>query len=177
MALSSQVGLEPGWPASGLVLSVRRREYQRVSKLTGQLALPGLGEALGRRLLDEAWHSAPNHSQPQTCIERVEVGGLPAPRAAKGAANQLPEQLAGDPDAEGGDRVRIMPLGAKAATPGAGSRRGFPAAVVRDDRLAQRGKNGSARPPGTHRRRCKAWRDDENRASRALRSAPIPALA
>jgi hypothetical protein len=24
-------------------------------------------------LLDEAWHSAPNHSQPQTCIERVEV--------------------------------------------------------------------------------------------------------
>lgn len=24
-------------------------------------------------LLDDAWHSAPNHSQPQTCIERVEV--------------------------------------------------------------------------------------------------------
>jgi hypothetical protein len=24
-------------------------------------------------LLDAAWHSAPNHSQPQTCIERVEV--------------------------------------------------------------------------------------------------------
>ena len=25
------------------------------------------------QLLDDAWHSAPNHSQPQTCIERVEV--------------------------------------------------------------------------------------------------------
>jgi len=24
-------------------------------------------------LLDGSWHSAPNHSQPQTCIERVEV--------------------------------------------------------------------------------------------------------
>ena len=24
-------------------------------------------------LLDDAWHTAPNHSQPQTCIERVEV--------------------------------------------------------------------------------------------------------
>ena len=25
------------------------------------------------QLLDDAWRSAPNHSQPQTCIERVEV--------------------------------------------------------------------------------------------------------
>jgi hypothetical protein len=24
-------------------------------------------------LLDDVWHSAPNHSQPQTCIEHVEV--------------------------------------------------------------------------------------------------------
>jgi hypothetical protein len=25
------------------------------------------------QLLDDAWHSAPNHSQPQTCMERVEI--------------------------------------------------------------------------------------------------------
>jgi hypothetical protein len=32
------------------------------------------------QLLDDAWRSAPNHSQPQTCIERVEVDAEAYPR-------------------------------------------------------------------------------------------------
>lgn len=41
--------------------------------------------------------------------------------------------------------------------------------------LAQ-GKNGSARPPGTHRPQCRAWRGDEIRANCGLQSVLIPTL-
>src|SRR5205823_9931738 len=35
------------------------------------------------------------------------------------------------------------------------------------------GKNGSVRPPGTHRPRYRGWRDDESRASLVLVVVPV----
>src|SRR5205823_10100143 len=45
------------------------------------------------------------------------------------------------------------------------------------DRLERRGKNGSVRPPGTHRPQYREWRDGETRASLVLHSGPVPVLA
>src|SRR5205809_549897 len=47
---------------------------------------------------------------------------------------------------------------------------------IQDDRRGQRGKNGSARPPGTHKLRCTVWRDDGTRASCDPQSVPTPTL-
>ena len=74
------------------------------------------------------------------------------------------------------DRVRIMPLGAYAAIRGGGSPVLARGQRIQDYRRGQRGKNGSARPPGTHKLRCIAWRDGGTRASCGLQSAPAPTL-
>ncbi len=65
-----------------------------------------------------------------------------------------------------------MPLGANAATLAGGSPAAAPGLIVQHGRRGQRGKNGSAQPSGTHRRRCIKWRDDEIRANSGLHSAP-----
>src|SRR5580704_8865726 len=52
-----------------------------------------------------------------------------------------------------------MPLGADSATRAGGSSEPTGGQRIQDDRRGQRGKNGSARPPGTHKLRCTTWRD------------------
>ena len=68
-----------------------------------------------------------------------------------------------DPKAR--NRGRVTPLGANASR-GAGSPEGLAGLIVADGRLALRGKNGSVRPPGTHRPPDREWRDGEIPASR-----------
>ena len=87
---------------------------------------------------------------------------------------QLPEQLAGEGNPQRGDRVRIMPFGADAATRAGGSPAAAPGLIVQHGRRGQRGKNGSARPSGTHKLRYIKWRDGEIRANSGLHSVPIP---
>ena len=70
-----------------------------------------------------------------------------------------------------------MPLGANAVCRGVGTRAEFSGCVGPVDRLEQRGKNGFSPLPGSHMRRCTAWRDDEILANRDLRSVLIPVLA
>jgi hypothetical protein len=68
-----------GWNRSGQLRalcyqyggeSVSGLQPQNASANWRCLALEKLGAV---ELLNDPWHSAPNHSQPQTCIERVEV--------------------------------------------------------------------------------------------------------
>src|SRR5580693_621982 len=68
-----------------------------------------------------------------------------------------------------------MPLGACAATRVDGSPALARGQRIQDDRSGQRGKNGSARLPGTHKLQYMALRGGGTRASRALQSAPAPA--
>src|ERR1700687_4523384 len=97
--------------------------------------------------------------------------------ATKWTARKLFEQKPGELDPKCSDRVGIMPLGANAASHGAGSRAEFSGCVGAVDLFEQRGKNGSSPLPGSRMRRCTACRDGEIRASRDLRSGLIPVLA
>src|SRR5450432_294076 len=69
-----------------------------------------------------------------------------------------------------------MSLGAYAATRGAGSPAAAGGQRIQDGRRGQRGKNGSARPPGTHKLRYIVSRGGGTRASCGLQSAPAPIL-
>src|ERR1700692_1735765 len=89
---------------------------------------------------------------------------------------ELSQQQAREDNSERRDRVRIMPLGAYAAIRGGGSSVLARGQRIQDYRRGQRGKNGSARPPGTHKLRCITWRDGGTRASCDLRSVPVPTL-
>ena len=83
---------------------------------------------------------------------------------------QLPQQQARQNNANRRDRMWIMPFGAGAATHAGGSRALAWGQRIQDDRRGQRGKNGSARLPGTHKLRCIVWRDGGTRASCDLQS-------
>jgi hypothetical protein len=85
----------------------------------------------------------------------------------KRATWKLPNQHTGYANAQRGDGVRIVTLGADAIRVG-GTSSGVLVAIVRDCRLRPRGKNGSAQPQGTHRRRCIGWHGGEIRASLVL---------
>ena len=87
---------------------------------------------------------------------------------------QLPEQLAGEDNPQRGDRGWVMPFGADAANLAGGSPAAAPGRIVQHGRRGQRGKNGSARPSGTHTQRYIEWRDGEIRANSGLHSGPIP---
>ncbi len=89
----------------------------------------------------------------------------------------MPEKVLGEGDAEVGDGVRIMPLGAHPTSRGAGSLAGSRELAVGDGRPGLRGKNGSARLPGTHKPPYREWRDGEIPASPVLRSGPVPTPA
>jgi hypothetical protein len=134
-------------------------------------------EKLSRvKLVEGAWHTAPNHSRPASCVAEADIDAEESSRArsAERTLRELPEQLPGQDDSQCCNRMGIMPLGANAAIPAGG--RLVPARGQRipDGRRGQRGKNGSARPPGTHWPRCTAWRDGETRASCDLHNAPAP---
>src|SRR5690348_7712329 len=90
---------------------------------------------------------------------------------------KLPEQVSGKHQSQRRDRNRIMPLGSNPATCVAGTWAIVWGLIIQDFRHGLRGKNGSARLPGTHKLRCTEWHGDENRASLALHSDqdPVPA--
>src|SRR3954452_19788296 len=90
---------------------------------------------------------------------------------------KLPEQVLGDHCSQRCDGNRIMPLGAKAVIRVAGSSAIVWGLIIQHFRHGLRGKNGSARLPGTHKLRCTKWHGDETRASLALHNDqdPVPA--
>src|SRR5689334_15491180 len=90
---------------------------------------------------------------------------------------KLPEQVSGNHQSQRRDRNRIMPLGSNAANRVAGTSAIVWGLIIQDFRHGLRGKNGSARLPGTHKLRCTTWHDDETRASPALHNDPAPVPA
>ena len=83
---------------------------------------------------------------------RRSVGRRPTERAVR----QLPQQQARQREAQRGNRVWVMPLGTDPATRAGGSLLPARRQRIQDDRRGQRGKNGSARLPGTHKPQCTA---------------------
>ena len=77
-------------------------------------------------------------------------------RPTERAVRQLPQQQARQRDAQRGNRVWVMPLGTDPATRAGGSPPPARRQRIQDDRRGQRGKNGSARLPGTHKPQCTA---------------------
>ena len=77
-------------------------------------------------------------------------------RPTERAVRQLPQQQARQRDAQRGNRVWVMPLGTDPATRAGGSLPPARRQRIQDDRRGQRGKNGSARLPGTHKPQCTA---------------------
>ena len=116
---------------------------------------PGMtaGESDGgaRRRGSPAWSclDGPQQTEPGvrlSCGWNIEVdAGLSWRRSAERATGQMLQQAACDHDAEGGDRVGIMPFGADAATRAGGSPAAAPGLIVQHGRRGLRGKNGSAR--------------------------------
>ena len=90
---------------------------------------------------------------------------------------QLPEQLAGGDNPQRSDGAGIMPFGTDAATRAGGSPPAVPGLIIQHGRHGLRGKNGSARRSGTHKRRYIRWRDGENRANSVLHNVPAPTPA
>src|SRR5947209_19588267 len=75
----------------------------------------------------------------------------------------------------GSNGMWIMPFCPDGQIPGAGTHAARGVSEVGFRR--HRGKKGTSRTLGTHRRRCTSWHDDENHASSCLRNAPTPTLA
>ena len=179
MVLSSQVGPESGRAASRAVLSVRWTEWQWTAsgRVSGQLAL-----YRGRETQQSgvARRSMAIRPQPLPPADLRCEGGRGCSRlagsthAAEGTVRQLCDQLAGEGNPQRGDGVGIMPFGANAATLAGGSPAAAPGLIVQHGRRGQRGKNGSARPSGTHTQQYIKWRDGEIRANSGLHSVPIP---
>jgi hypothetical protein len=121
---------------------------------------------------------APNHSRPNLMRgrSRHRCRGSCGARSAKRALRQLPQQQTGQNDTQRRDGVRIMPLRAWAATRVGGSPATLRGQGIPHDRRGQRGKNGSARLPGTHKLRYIVLRGGGTRASCGLQSAPAPTL-
>ena len=90
---------------------------------------------------------------------------------------QLLEKLAGDGNPQRGDRLRIMPFGANAATRAGGSLAATPGLIIQYVWRGLRGENGSARRQGTHKLQCIMLRDGGIRASSAPHSDLIPTPA
>ena len=63
-----------------------------------------------------------------------------------------------------------MPLGTDPESRAAGSLAAVGMLIIQDCRSRLRGKKDSVRPPGIHKPQCTRWHDDENLASRGLRS-------
>ncbi len=131
-------------------------------------------DELSQVKLLEGFGAPLNHLRPQTCVGEVDVDVEDDPSTIhKRGSEGVPEQVACNRDADRGDGVRIMAFGAN-AIPAAGSPAAAGGLIIQDFRRGLRGKNGSARLPGTHKLQCRVWRDDENRASLGLHSGPSP---
>src|ERR1700737_4635109 len=179
MVLSSQVGPESGRAASRAVLSVRWTEWQWTAsgRVSGQLGLYRGRENQQRGVAGRSMAIRPEPLPPADL--RCEGGRgcrrlAASPKPAEWALRQSLKQVASHGDMEHGDGVGIMPFGANAATLAGGSPAAAPGLIVQHGRRGQRGKNGSARPSGTHTQQYIKWRDGEIRANSGLHSVPIP---
>src|ERR1700730_10170490 len=73
--------------------------------------------------------------------------------------------------------MRIVTFNTRAASRGGGTQAEVSWRVSPVDRRLRRGKNDFFPRPGSRKRRCITWRDDENLASPDLRNVPVPVLA
>ena len=112
------------------------------------------------------WHSAPR-TRSQTCSGRRSAA---CRSSAVRTMRQILQQQTSQDNAQRGDGVRVMPLGANRA---GGSPAHARAGRDQYDRRGQRGKKGSAQPPGTHKMQYTAWHGGEIPASYGLRSVPV----
>jgi len=95
----------------------------------------------------------------------------------KRASLELLQDVVGELSSRGGDRDRVMPFGSHRAPRADGRPAAAWGGIAAMSPGAPGEKKGLVRRPGTPKRRYTGWRDDESRASRALRSAPIPLSA
>ena len=138
---------------------------------SGQLAMHEVGEVqpdrtAGRRLAHSTEPLPPADLHHRCRCGRRRLSGR---QSTKRAVRKASCQAARDRGPQRGNRARIMPLGSDASL-GAGTPAAARGLIVRDCRRGLRGKNGSARPQGTHTPQRTEWRDGENRASLSLRN-------
>jgi hypothetical protein len=173
--LSAPVGPESGRAVASTVLPIwcGKRERITTTGFTSQLALCSFGEAqsgeAARGCL--AHRAQPLSSSILCCRCGYRRRGSARAQSTKRAVRQLSEQQPGHCHSQGGDRVRIMPLGADAASRATG--RAPAGLIIEHGRRGRRGKNGSAHSPETHKLQCTRRRDGESRASRVLLLRPF----
>jgi hypothetical protein len=158
MVLSAPIGPESRRASSGAVLSVRWTEWQWTSSdwFVGQLALYRHRETQpsGGDRGCMAHSAQPFSPTDLRCRSGRGCGRLAAsPRSAKRTVGQLSEQLASEDDPQGSNGRRTMSLGANSVTHVGGNPAAGSGLIIQHGRRGQRGKNGSAPPAGTHRRR------------------------
>jgi hypothetical protein len=153
--LSSQIGPQSPGPASRTLLSIWRGQRERFGAdwLAGELALCDFRETEacgpGKRFLEDRTKPlASGHLHRRSRYRRRRSRRT---RSTERTLRKLPDQKLGEHYPQGGNRIRIMPLGANAATRAGGSPVPVRGQRIQDDRRGQRGKNGSARRPGTHK--------------------------
>src|SRR5579883_135524 len=151
--LSSQIGPQSPGRASRTLLPIRRGQRERLGAgwLAEELALCDFRETeargLGKRFLEDRTKPLPSgHLRRRSRHRRRRSRRT---RFTERTLRELPDQNLGKHCPQGGNRMRIMPLGANAATRAGGSPAPVRGQRIQDDRRGQRGKNGSARPPGT----------------------------
>src|SRR6201981_1094796 len=97
--------------------------------------------------------------------------------STKRTTRELPQQNSGNGLSKSGDGPGVMPLHAHRANPEDGNGVAARRRVSPRGRRERRGKNGSVRPPRTHRPQGRGERDGENRASLVLHNVPVRVLA
>ena len=150
VVLPAQIGLESPRADSSALLSVSWGERQRIAecRLPVKLALYRGGESERSRVArrDVAHSTQPFPPTDVRCGSRCRRRRLAGPRgSAEGTMRQLPQQLAGDSDPQGGDGGRVMPLGANAATLAAGSSAAAGGLIIQHGRRGLRGEKDSSR--------------------------------
>src|ERR1700689_2540513 len=144
VALPAQAGPESQRPDSGALLAVRWREWQwtGIDGLTSKLALHRTGETQESGVARGGLaHRAQPFPPTDLCLRsRRGCGRSAGPRgAAEGTVRQLPQQLAGDGNPQGGDGGGVMPFGANAATLAGESPAAAPGLIIQDGRRGLRG--------------------------------------
>jgi len=145
--LSGRARLWCSWSVSCRLFSVRGRKPQFTAgqRWSGKLARYLTGRTQERRVGGRALANRTPLSPALREGHRGRCRGSPRRRSAERAVRKLPQQAARDHEAEAGDRVGIMPLGAEAARLAGGSPAAAPGLIIQYGRHGRRGKNGSAR--------------------------------
>ena len=75
VVLPSPTGPQSAWPASRALLSVWRRQRERIGadRIAGELALRRLRETAPRRTVERCLEDGANHSRPATCVVDADI--------------------------------------------------------------------------------------------------------